>query len=438
MSETTVLSIQIIGSIVGILVFIFAFIRYILPIICRYLVKPKIKTKVSLGKEIDVESPLTKEKLFTARESSIWICTNRNIELLTVTFRRLCQYQKNCILYRFFLKAGLLKDNNWCSCASVDDWGYTDTFICPSSEGERENQSKEFFEEGSLTLVPKVNRIVEGSWVALDVPLRLRNKKLHIVELNMSLKVKDEDMPFFNRFINRIVNPTNREITYSYSMKKKMYINLADSEEKGKDNSNKKEAERNAGHRIAFSYQGFGKMEEYQRLMTSLVEGIEFVLKNVKPPNSKIPAYELRNTLKEKYPQIKTVFTQPPDSIYYTANVEAYRIILQKVWPNIREFAREFLDCESYSKLCSHSIRCFLLMPEILSKAYIYLITASENSFVSIAVNISNRSNMLAIALVHTIYSEFKIRVQMAGQKRGIRKEVDKMAKYFNLAKNKL
>lgn len=437
MSETAILSIQIIGAIVGILVFLFAFIRYVLPIGCRYLVKPRIKTKISLGKEIDVESPLTKEKvkLFTARESSIWLCTNRNIELLSVTFRRLCQYQKNCMLFRFFLKAGLLKDSNWCNCASVDDWVYTDTFLCPSNDGERENQSREFFEEGSLTLVPKVNRVVEGSWVPLDVPLRLRDKKLHIIELTMSFKVKSEDTPFFNRFINKMLNPISREITYSYSVKMKIYINLTD-RKGGNEERENKESERSAGYRIAFSYQGFGKMDEYKKLMQSLVQGIKVVLKKGKPPTSKIPAYEIRNELKEKYPQIKTVFTQPPDGIYYTPDKETIEILTQKVWLSVRDFARGFLDCESYSHLLSYSMSCFLLLPEILSRTYIYLITASESSIASITVNISNRSNMLPIALVRAIYSEFKIRIQMAKQKRAIRKRVDKMAKYFGLAKS--
>lgn len=439
MSQTAILYIQIFAAIIGILVFLFAFFRYAVPIACRNLAKPRIETKISLGKEVDIESPLTKEKvkLFTAREGSIWLCTNRNIELLSVTFRRLCKYQKNCMLYRFFLKADLLKDNTWCSCASVDDWVYTDTFICHSNVSTRENESREFFEEGRLTLVPKVNRIVKDSWVALDIPLRLRDKKLHIIELTISLKVKGEDMPFLNRLINRILNPINREVTYSYSTKREIHINMEDRKEKEKEETKNKETDKKTGHRVAFSYQGFGKMVEYHKIMTSLVEGVKVVLKKGKPPTSKIPIYELRNGLKEKLPKVKTVFTEPPDGIYYAPNKETIELLTQKVWLSVRDFARTFLDCESYSKLCSHSMSCFLLMPEILSRTYIYLITASENSFVSIAVNISNRSNMLFIALVRIIYSEFKIRAQITKQKRAIRKDVDKMANYFNIAKSK-
>jgi len=439
MSETAILSIQIIGAIVGILVFLFAFIRYVLPIACRYLVKPRIKTKISLGKEIDVDSPLTKEKvkLFTARESSIWLCTNRNIELSSVTFRRLCQYQKNCMLYRFLLKSGLLRDKKWCSCASVDDWVYTDTFICPTDEAERKRQSSKHFIEGRLTLNPKENRIVKDSWVVLDMPLRLRDNKLHFVELTLSFRVRSEDTPFLNRLVNRVLNSAGREITYSYSEQRKIYISCEDKKEARKERETTDRVARDIGYRVALSYHGWGKVAEYQEIMGGLVSGIQFVLKKVNPPNSKVPAYELRNAIKEKFPKIETVFTQPPDGIYYTANEEALKIIYQKIWPNVREFVLKFLNCEGVSQLCSHSMRCFPLLPEILSMAYKYLVIASENSIASIAVNISNRSNMLAIALVHAVYSEFKIRVQMARQKRAIRKRVDKMANYFNLAKSK-
>ncbi len=190
-------------------------------------------------------------------------------------------------------------------------------------------------------------------------------------------------------------------------------------------------------YRIAFSYKGFGKVAEYQELMGRLVRDIQFVLKEVRPPNSTVRAYEVRNTLKEKLPKIETVFTQPPDGKYYTADKETLSIIYQKVWPNVREFVLGFLNCEGVSQLCSHSMRCFPLLPEILSMAYRYLVIASENSLVSIAVNISKRSNMLVIALVRTIYLECEIRVKMARQKRAIRKRVNKMANYFNLAKSK-
>ena len=439
MSETVSLSIQIIGAIVGILVFLFAFFRYVVPIVCKNLAKPKIETKISLGKEVDVVSPLTKEKLklFTARENSVWICADRNIELSSVTFRRLCQYQKNCMLYRFLLKAGLLMDKKWCNCASVDDWVYTDTFICPDDETERKRQSNGHFMEGRLTLNPKETRIVGDSWVVLDMPLRLRDKKLHIVELTMSLKVKNEDMPFLNRLINGILNPINREITYSYSMKRGIHINTDDSKEKKKEKTENKQFDKNAGLRVAFSYQGFGKMAEYNKIMTCLVEGIEVVLKKGKPETSKIPIYKLRNKIKEKFPKIEAVSRQPPEGIYYTVSGEDFKFIYANIWPNIRKFVLEFLSCEGVSQLCSHTMRCFPLLPEVLSRTYVYLIAASENSLVSIAVNISNRSNMLFIALVRIIYSEFKIRVQITKQKRAIRKDVDKMANYFNIAKSK-
>jgi len=85
MSEMAILILTI--GIIGAIGAIAAFMRWGLPIACRYSVKPRIKTRISLGKEIDVESPPPQEKLFTAREVAIWLCTNRNVDLSSVIVR---------------------------------------------------------------------------------------------------------------------------------------------------------------------------------------------------------------------------------------------------------------------------------------------------------------------------------------------------------------
>jgi hypothetical protein len=438
MSETAITYIQIIGAIVGILLFLFAFIRYILPIACKYLVKPKIKTKISLGKKIDIESPITKEKLFTAREVSIWLCTNRNVELASVTFRRLCQYQKNCILYRFLLKIGVSRDRKWCSYASVDDWDCTDTFVCPTEEDEKKEQAKKHIMEGRLTLTPKENRIVKDYWVALDMPLRLRDNRLHLVELTFSFGLRSEDTPFLNRLVSRALNFAGRETTYLYSEQRKIYISCEDKREarKERERETTDRVARDTGYRVAYSYHGLEEFAECQKIMRDLVSDRQTVLKKLNPPHSKVPAYELRSTIKEDFPNIEIVFTQPPDGMYYMANEEDFKAITQ-MWPNVRQFVLKFLNCESFTQLLRDYTKCFLLLPEILSMTYKYLVIASENSVASIIANISNRSNVLPIALVHVVYSEFKIKVRMAREKRAIRKRVDKIANNFNLAKSK-
>lgn len=436
MSETVILSIQIIGAIVGILLFLFAFIRYVLPIACRYLVKPRIKTKISLGKEIDVESPLTKEKLFTAREVSIWLCTNRNIDLSSVTFRRLCQYQKNCMLYRFLLKIGLSRDRRWCSYASVDDWNYPGTFVCPTEEDEKKEQAKSHFMEGRLTLKPKENRIVKNYWVALDMPLRLRDNRLHLVELTLSFGLRSEDTPFLNRLVSRALDSAGRETTYLYSEQRRVYISCEDKKEVRKERETIDRVARDTGYRVAYSYHGLEEFAECQKIMRDLVSGRQSVLKKLNLPHSKVPAYELRSTIKEDFPNIEIVFTQPPDGMYYMANEEDFRTVTQ-MWPNVRQFVLKFLNCESFTQLLRDYTKCFLLLPEILSMTYKYLVIASENSVVSITANISNRSNVLAIALVHAVYSEFKIKVRIAREKRAIRKRLDKIVSHFDPPKSK-
>ena len=436
MSATAIIYTQIIGAIVGILLFLFAFIRYILPIACKYLVKPKIEMRISFGKRIDIESPSTKEKLFTAREVSIWLCTNRTIELTSVAFRRLCQYQKNCILYRFLLKIGVSRDRKWCSYASVDDWDCTDTFICPTEEDEKIEQAKKHIMEGILTLTPKENRIVKDYWVALDMPLRLRDQRLHLVELTFSFGLRSEDTPFLNRLVSRALNFAGKGTTYLYSEQRKAYISCEDKTEARKERETTGRVARDTGYRVAYSYRGLEEFAECQKIIGDLVSDRESVLKKLNPRYSKVPAYQLRSTIKEDFPNIEIVFAQPPDGIYHMANEEDFGTITQ-MWPNVRQFVLRFLNCESFTQLFRDYTKCFLVLPEILSMTYKYLVIASENSIVSITANISNRSNVLAIALVHAVYSEFKIRIRMAKQSRAIRKRLDEIVSDFNLPESK-
>lgn len=441
MSETTIIYIQIIGAIVGILLFLFAFIRYILPIACKYLVKPRIKTRISLGKKTDVVSPVTEKKIFTAREVSIWLYTNRNIELASVTFRRLCQYQKNCMLYRSLLKVGLSRDRKWCSYASVDHWDYTSTFICPTEEDEKREQPRKHMMEGRLTLKPTVNRIVKDYWVALDMPLRLRDNRLHLVELTLDFGLRSEDTPFLNRLVSRALNSTGREITYLYSEQRKLYISCEDKKEVRKKRETTDRVARDTGYRVAYSYHGLDEFAKSKKIVTDLVSDMQSVLKKLnslhsKVPLSKVPAYELRSMIKEDFPNTEIVFTQSPDSMYNMANEEDFKTITQ-MWPNVRQFVLRCLNCESFTQLFRDYPKYFLLLPEMLLLTYQYLVFASENPIASIATNISNRSNALPIALVHAVYSEFKFKVEMAKRKIVIRKRLDKIVKDFNLAKSK-
>jgi len=436
MSETTITNIQVIGAIVGTVLFLVAFIRYILPIACKRLVRPRIKIKTNLGKKIDIESPITKERLFAARAVSLWLCTNRSFDLSSVTFRRLCQYRKNCMLYRFLLKVGLSRDKEWCSYASVDDWDCIDTFICPTEENQKKEQARKHMVEGRLTLKPKVDRIVKDYWVALDMPLRLRDNRLHLVELTLSFVLRNEDTPFINRHMNRVLNLGGRETTYSYSEQRKVYISCDDKKEVRQESETAERVARDMEHAVACSYHGLEKFEEYQKIMGDLVGVRQLVLKKLGLSRSEVPAHEVRRWIKEGFPDIGIVFTQPPDGMYHMANEEDFRIITQ-MWPNVRQFVLKFLNCESFTQLFRDYTKCFLFLPEVLSMTYKYLVIAGENPIVSIAANVSNRSNVLAIALVHAVYSEFKIKAQLAGQKRAIRKGLDRIVNDSNLAKSK-
>ena len=195
-------------------------------------------------------------------------------------------------------------------------------------------------------------------------------------------------------------------------------------------------AARDTGYKVAYSYHGLEEFAECQKIVIDLIKGRQSVLKKLNPQHTKMPAYELRSEMKEYFPNIEIIFTQPPDGIYYMADKEDFKNITQ-MWPKVRQFVLKFLNCESFTQLFRDYTKYFLFLPEILLMTYQCLVIASENPIVSIAANISNRSNVLAIALVNAVYSEFKFKVQLARRNRAIIKRLDKMVSYYGPSRSK-
>jgi hypothetical protein len=340
------------------------------------------------------------------------------------------------MLYRFSLKAGLLTDKKWCGYSNVDDWVYTDSFIIPHDEEVRKRDSSAHFVEGRLALVPKENRLVKDTWIALDIPLRLRDEKNHLVGLTFEYRLSIKETSVLNRMINKILNPVGKDVSYSYSEKRIVQIRNSEEKKGGeKEEQGKKSTEKDVKdkYRIAVFYHGVGKIAQYYQLMKRLVDNIQSLRGGMKPQIKPLKGNEIRRILKEHMPKSETVFTQPPDGNYSTVDRETMEAILSKVWPNVREFVLEFLDCEAVSKLFPHSMSCIPLLPNIIQITYKYLLLVSQKSRVNIAVNISKRKNKLFVALAWIVWSEIKNKGAVLINKRKYRKEIDKMG---NLLKN--
>lgn len=109
---------MIVGAIAGLLSLLFFFF----PQIIRWKLRPKIEIKDVLGdlEEVEFEGA----NLFTRRKVTLFIQNkcNRPLKLKSVTFRRLCRFQNQCLLFRYLQKTEAVPNKDWCPCSSVTDW----------------------------------------------------------------------------------------------------------------------------------------------------------------------------------------------------------------------------------------------------------------------------------------------------------------------------
>lgn len=433
MSNALISNIELIGSIIGLLAVFISSIHSVAPALFRFLIKPKITTKVTFGKKSEVRGSVTKDILFVAKDTSIWLTSNRNVELSAVTFRRLCRCNDKCLLFRFFWKSGILKDSKWCVCGSVDDIYYPDAYLKASDEAEKRKQFREFFQLGKLKLIPKENIVSRDSWVVLDVPLKLRNNKRHNIIITLSVKMNYNELPYFFRLISNIFGFNNKIQSLSYSISQTIPINCLESSEKVNTNTEIKNNNK-AGFQIAFSYNGLSRDTEFQKIMDSLVQGINANRKNPKPP-ARISVNEMRNLLKDHFPQTETTFSEPPDKILNTFWDEEELKNSVTISSNIMAFSREFLDCESYSSLNTSSMKCFLLLPDLLNKTYLYLTISSVDPFATISKNVKNNSEIYIIQFIRALYYYSKVSIYLAPRKRQLIKATDLLAVQYKSAK---
>ena len=157
--------------------------------IIRIIMKPKIEIKFIPGELKQVE--YKGDKLYTRRKVTLWIQNigNKTLNCKSVTFRRICRFQKKCMIFKYLQKTKAISIKDWCPCSSVTDWEYPTTFKQPTHENEKKIITK-FAQDGKLTLIPFNNTLSPGNWQALEVPLFLRTNKSHIVEITLSFKIK--------------------------------------------------------------------------------------------------------------------------------------------------------------------------------------------------------------------------------------------------------
>ena len=412
----------IIGAIAGILSLLF----FLFPQIIRWRLRPKIEVKYVLGDLEEVE--FGDAKLFTRRKVTLWIQNkcNRPLKLESVTFRRLCRFQKQCLLFRYLQKTDAVPNKDWCPCSSVTDLDFAAAgFEQPTEEEEREILAT-FADDGKLKLTPAHNVILKKSWREFEVPLKLGDAKPHIVEVTLSFDTSFEGISPLLGALYRIINPTSGKTGYSHTLTRDIIVDLCSDEDLEASISKQKE-ELGGEFRAAYSY--FHEPAMFQAQLKSLkIELMRFFSK--KYPLSEISAEDLRKTLKANSPEADIVYTSPPNDRYRLISDEEMDGML-KVWSTFRNICKEFLDCEQYAilfKLFSSKL-IHPALPKLLDCTYKYLVLSSHIPLVDLEVNISKRTKPLPLVLLRVVIKELKILALELKTKFSLKREVDHIAK---------
>jgi hypothetical protein len=412
----------IIGAIAGILSLLF----FLFPQIIRWRLRPKIEVKYVLGDLEAVE--FGEAKLFTRRKVTLWIQNkcDRPLKLKSVTFRRLCRFQKQCLLFRYLQKTEAVPNKDWCPCSSVTDWNLVVAGFEQPTEEEEGKILTIFADEGKLKLTPAHNVIPKKSWREFEVPLKLRDAKPHIVEVTLYFDTSFEDISPLLGALHRIIHPTSGKTCYSHTLTRNIIVDPHSDEDLEASISKQKE-EFGGEFRVAYSY--FREPAMFQAQLKSLkIELMRFFSK--KYPLSEISAEDLRKTLKDNLPEADIVYSSPPNDRYRLISDEEMDGML-KVWSTFRNICKEFLDCEQYAILFKlfGSKLIHPALPKLLDRTYKYLVLSSHSPLVDLKVNISKRTKPLPIVLLIVVIKELKILALELKTKFSLKREVDHIAK---------
>jgi hypothetical protein len=376
---------MIVGAIAGIL----SLLYFLFPQIIRWRLRPKIEVTYVLGDLEEVE--FEEAKLFTRRKVTLWIQNkcDRPLKLESVTFRRLCRFQKQCLLFRYLQKTDAVPNKDWCPCSSVTDLDFVVAgFEQPTKEEEGEILAT-FADEGKLKLTPAHNVIPKKSWREFEVPLKLRDAKTHIIEVTLSFDTSFEDISPLLGALHRIINPTSGKTDYRHTLTRNIIVDPRSDEDLDASISEQKE-ELGGEFRAAYLY--FRKSAMFQAQLKSLkIELMRFFSK--KYPLSEISAEDLRKTLKEYLPEADIVYSSSPNDRYRAISKDEAEGML-KVWSTFRNICKEFLDCEQYAILNYLFVRVLIhpALPKLMDCTYKYLVLSSHSPLVDLKVNVSKRT----------------------------------------------
>lgn len=415
--------------IVGLVVGFLTLLHFLFPHIIRLIMRPKFEIRPVIGDLEDVE--FNGSKLYASRKVTLSIQNkfkNRPLKLESVAFRRICKYQKQCLLFRYLQKIDAVPNKDWCPCSSVTDWD--------SSAAGFEQPVIEEIEpfEGKLKLKPAHDIIPKRCWRDFEVPLKLKATKSHIVETTLSFDISLEDIPPVLRVLYRILDPLSKKTGYNHIMTWYMIVDLRKDEDLEARVSKQKKVP-DEGFKFACSYPP--RQDIFRSMLKSLNMELQRYLGKTYPI-SEISAAEVDKILKETFPEADIVGLSPPDAKYSCLSNAKVKENL-KIWNIFMNFCEEFLDCEQYAFLLMLFTRKLInpFLPRLLICTYKYLVLSSHNPFVDFKVNIPKRTKSLPFVFLKVVIKELQFVVSKLKAKASLKREVYRMAHVVESVKQK-
>ncbi len=379
----TVLSTLIVGI-------LFVLLRLILRGIYRLIARPKINLSYAIE---EASAEIKESTLFPTKKVGLWIESKTDIDVNSITFKRVCEYQKHCLLYRFFFGIGVLRDRAWCSFANVNDWTSEGNYgFAKSAQLDKETINELLIDSGELTLTPYVSILNKGTSTQVDIPFRLSCERPHTILVTVYCKPNLKYRARALRVLKGILNAIKITNIDTFGVTKSVNINW------DKSANNKIQRESNDWKRrnldvnqiyIGSSYRGMVKTEKAIQMISILNNCISrFITKSDTP--SEMKANEIMKEFRRETPNAKIVLTISPQKSYRILSKERVKE-LTNCWITCRDFSNEFLNCTNYAALFKYFDYYLIFFPTLLANTFRYLCIKGHSTRVDLLYWLAHR-----------------------------------------------
>lgn len=347
-------------------------VRVVLRGVFRLFVRPRISIRHTVGNKCEGDGQVS--PFFPTRRVSLWVQSSADVHVDFITFRRICKYQRHCLLFRFFIKVGVLGDQRWCSFAKVNDCVFESHGFVKPSDAEKVKIETTVANEGELALRPSMGTMIGGRWTSLDVPFILSCERPHTLTVTLDYGVDLRHRSGILRNLDAFLSLAGMKNSHVFCTTKRVDIDWGTHVQKraepAADGSGIPEFKAGEIY-VGSSYSGFGWVSRAKELTSCLNSCIATCISK-DPRPTETPAWEVMESMRRKMPDVLISVELPSSGVYWSLPAEATKELLG-CWSFCRQFCDEFLGCTNYVGLCKLFMEYSVFFPQLLADSHAYL-----------------------------------------------------------------